>query len=141
MIAAVPMHWYEGKGFDAQITSPISNVLTKFMSTIFVDDTDLNIMGPHWQDARAVYQEMQESTYMWGNILCCTGGALKPEKCFWYLVDYECKEGVWQYTDMVDWELCVPLPDGSEARIEQRNAYECEETLGVWSCPADTEDK
>ena len=42
---------------------------------------------------------------------------------------------------MVDWELCVPLPDGSEAKIEQRNAYQCEETLGVWSCPAGTEDK
>ena len=42
---------------------------------------------------------------MWGDLLCCTGGALKPEKCFWYLVDYECKEGEWQYTDMVDWEL------------------------------------
>ena len=78
---------------------------------------------------------------MWGDLLCCTGGALKPEKCFWYLVDYECKEGEWQYTDMVDWELNVPLPDGSEAAIKQRSVYDCKETLGVWSCPAGTEDK
>ena len=69
MIAAVLMHCYQSKGFGAQITSPISNVLTKFMGTIFVDDTDLNIMGPHWQDARVIYQEMQESTYMWGDLV------------------------------------------------------------------------
>jgi hypothetical protein len=25
--------------------------------------------------------------------LNATGGALKPEKCFWYLLDYKCKDG------------------------------------------------
>ena len=89
MIAAVLMHCYEREGFGAHITSPISKVLTKFMGTIFVYDTDLNIMGPHWQDARAVYQEMQESIHMWGDLICCIGGALNPENSFSYLVDYE----------------------------------------------------
>jgi hypothetical protein len=27
-------------------------------------------------------------------------GALKPKKCFWYLLDYECKEGKWTYAEM-----------------------------------------
>ena len=30
---------------------------------------------------------------MWGELLNANGEALKPEKCFWYLVDYECVEG------------------------------------------------
>ena len=141
MIAAVLMHCYKKEGFGSEITSPISKTLTTFMGNMFVDDTNLDVIGPAWRDSRAIYQEVQESTHMWGDLLCCTGGALKPEKCFWYLVDYECKEGEWQYTDMVDWELNVPLPDGTEAPIKQRSVYDCEETLGVWSCPAGTEDK
>ena len=42
---------------------------------------------------------------------------------------------------MVDWELYVPHPDGSEAGIQQKNVYDCEETLGVWSCPTGTDYK
>ena len=141
MIAAVLMHCYKKESFGSQITSPISKTLTTFMGNMFVDDTNLDVIGPVWRNSRAVYQEVQESTYMWGDLLCCTGGALKPEKCFWYLVDYECKEGEWQYTDMVNWELYVPLPDSSEVTIKQRSVFDCEETLGVWSCPAGTEDK
>jgi hypothetical protein len=51
------------------------------------------------------------------------GGALKREKRFWYLVDYEFKDGEWIYTDTVDWELLVPLPDGSEE--SKRKHWEC----------------
>ena len=69
MIVAVLMHCYEGEGFRAQIMSCISKVLTEFMGTIFINDTDMNIMGPYWRDLRAVYQEMPESTYMWVNLL------------------------------------------------------------------------
>ena len=45
---------------------------------------------------------------------------LKPEKCFYYFVDYEWQDdGSWVYSDMVDWELLVPQSDGSETPIEQ----------------------
>ena len=78
---------------------------------------------------------------MCGDLLIGTGGALKPEKCFWYLIDYECQEGKWEYSEMVDWSLMVPLPDGSSAKIAHKDVYDSVETLGVFSCPAgdDTE--
>jgi hypothetical protein len=109
------------------------------MGAIFVGDTDLVIMDPTLKSSIAVYEEMQRSLYMWGDLLTSTGGALKPEKCFWYLVDYEFKDGEWIYTDTVDWELLVPLPDGSEEPIQQYDVHHCEKTLGVWSSPSGEE--
>lgn len=96
-------------------------------------------MDPTLKSSIAVYEEMQRSLYMWGDLLTSTGGALKPEKCFWYLVDYEFKDGEWIYTDTVDWELLVPLPDGSEEPIQQYDVHHCEKTLGVWSSPSGEE--
>lgn len=88
MLAAVLMRCYANEGFGAEILSPISGHLIAFMGTIFVDDADLVTMGLGLKDAIIVWEEMQESLYMWGDLLCCTGEALKPETCFWYLVDY-----------------------------------------------------
>ena len=139
MLSAVLMHCYRLEGFGARLLSPISRLLIEFMGTIFVDDTDLVIMDPTLKSSIAVYEEMQRSLYMWGDLLTSTGGALKPEKCFWYLVDYEFKDGEWIYTDTVDWELLVPLPDGSEEPIQQYDVHHCEKTLGVWSSPSGEE--
>jgi len=29
----------------------------------------------------------------WSTLLNAMGGALKPEKCFWYMLDYTCEDG------------------------------------------------
>ena len=56
-------------------------------------------------------------------------------------MDYECEEGEWKYKATVDWEIMVSVPDGPDALIEQKDVHHCEETLGVWRCPAGIEDK
>ncbi len=67
-----------------------------------------------------------------------TGGTLKPEKCFYYLIDYEWQDdGSWQMVNMVDLPpLSVPLPDGTAAQIEKLPATEAKKTLGVWTNPS-----
>ena len=52
------------------------------------------------------------------------------------MIDYECVEGEWQYTEMVDYELMIPLPDGSLAPIEQKDVTTGTETLRVIDSPA-----
>ncbi len=61
------------------------------MCTIFVDDTDLYVFDADLRDASEVYHEMQASLYLyaWGDLLIGTVGALKPEECFYNMVDYE----------------------------------------------------
>ena len=70
----------------------------------------------------------------------CDGpGALKPEKCFYYMVDYKWLDdgGSWQYGKMVDVpQLTVPLTDGNDATIKQLPVDESTNTLGIWTNPA-----
>ena len=110
------------------------------MGTLYVDDTDLYIFDSTLLTGREIYEEMQRSTDTWCELLNSTGGAAKPEKCAWWLVDYTCREGVWNYTAEVEWELSVPLPDGSCEYIDQKGPLDTVETLGVWSCPGGKDD-
>ena len=83
---------------------------------------------------------MQDSLYMWDDLMC-TRGALNPEKCFWYQVDYECGEGEWKYKPTIGWEMMVLAPGGPYALIKQKDVHPCEETLDMWGCPAGTENR
>ena len=80
MLSAVLMHCYRLEGFGARLLSPISRLLIEFMGTIFVDDTDLVIMDPTLKSSIAVYEEMQRSLYMWGDLLTSTGGGLEARE-------------------------------------------------------------
>jgi len=53
----------------------------------FVDDTDLCISGqPTTSDTATL---MQKLVPQWEGLLMATGGALVPEKGFWYLMEFE----------------------------------------------------
>ena len=57
------------------------------MGFIFVDDTDLIIIGKEEETVNNVIKRQQEATSQWEKLLDITGRALKPSKCYWYLVD------------------------------------------------------
>jgi len=50
---------------------------------------------------------MQQSINMWAGLLRATGGALVPEKCFWYYIHNTWSQGRWQY---------VPNPNSSDMK-------------------------
>jgi hypothetical protein len=72
----------------------------------------------------------------WSCLLNPTGGALKPEKCFWYLLDYECVDGEWKYVDMVPRELVITNPDGTTSPISQEQVTTSNKTLGIHDSPS-----
>ena len=43
----------------------------------------------------------------WSCLLNAPRGVLKPEKCFWYLIGYVCKESKWIYAEMVPREMAI----------------------------------
>ena len=106
------------------------------IGTSFVDDADLYAWLPALKTSAEVWQEMQSSVNEWGGLLISTGGALKPEKCYWYNIGYKflC-DGSWVYEDNTQKTLTVPLPDGSRAAIQHLPVTEHEKMLGVYSCP------
>ena len=77
----------------------LKNKTLRNMGFIFVDDTDLITIGKDEETVDKVINRQQEATSQWEKLLEITGGALKPSKCYWYLVDFKFKQGEWSYTD------------------------------------------
>jgi len=71
------------------------------MGACFVDDIDLYTWKEDTLDPGEVWSQAQLELEHWSCLLNATGGALKPEKCFWYLLDYECVDG-----NGVTWTRC-----------------------------------
>jgi hypothetical protein len=44
------------------------------------------------EDAEETLFHLQESITNWGKLLLATGGALKPSKCFYYLISFEWRQ-------------------------------------------------
>ncbi len=70
-----------------------------------------------------------------------TGGALNPDKCYWYLIYYECRNGVWEYGHTENYSLTIPLPNNTRAKISQLHVTEAKKMLGVWSNPIGSDEK
>ena len=85
-------------------------------------------------------QDVQRATFDWGRLAIASGGSLKPEKCFWYLIAFKFRNGVPDYKTIRDFPpdtvLRVPAPDGSEHPIQLLEVTEAKKTLGVLQCPA-----
>jgi hypothetical protein len=105
-----------------------------------VDDCDLiHIDMVNDESALQTFDKMQASVDSWGRLLIATGGSYKPDKCFYHLLSFywDCK-GKWHYApnhEVADYEMVVPMPDRSVARIDHLPVTQAWETLGVWSSP------
>jgi hypothetical protein len=66
----------------------------------------------------------------------CNRRRIKTKKCWWYLLDYTCKEGEWRYADAVPRELYIINPDGTKSTIKQEEATVPKKTLGIYDSPA-----
>jgi hypothetical protein len=83
--------------------------------------------------------QMQNSLMNWGNLIIGLGGSSKPIKCFYSLVSFKWdRMGKWSYKenhDKEEFQMVVPLPNGSVKEIEHVPISEPKETLGVFTCP------
>ena len=120
---------------------PISKLSGHLAAILFVDDTDIlhvDLRGD--QTVHEAHSALQESIYNWGQLLIATGGAFKPPKCFFHLLSFVwSSEGKWSYAnneDNEEYDISVPMPNGSHAPIEHLSVDTAKETLGVFSCPS-----
>ena len=119
----------------------MSLALILFLGEMYVDDTDLTVMQPHYKSADDVREDAQKLVDEWAHLLNSTGGSLNPEKCYWWMADYVCIDGEWNYAPQVEWTLTIPLPDGSHHPIAQQDVRESKKMLGIWSNPAGNDQK
>ena len=85
---------YRRMGHGAQLTSAYTSRMFILAAVMYVDDTDLLHWAPSpTTPSRELVQQVTEATNDWGLLGQATDGALKPGKCFLYLLNYSFNNG------------------------------------------------
>jgi hypothetical protein len=135
-LSAVLVNVFKQLNLGSMIQDPITAETIHSMGALFVDDIDLYTWREDTLDPGEVWSQEQLELEHWSCLLNATGGVLKPEKCFWYLLDYECMDGKWKYVDMVPHELVITNPDGTTSPIIQEPVATSKKTLGIHDSPS-----
>jgi hypothetical protein len=140
MAVSIPMiSAHKRKGHRAHLVTPISNQPCHLAGGLFVDDTDLfHLDMGRVEPAANAHERLQEAVINWGKLLIATGGALKLEKCLYYLISFKWKaDGTWLYDRNElnpHFTLGVSMADGSLEEIEHLPISKAIKTLGSMMC-------
>ena len=97
----------------------------------FVDDTDLiHANNDREVPTERLIDEAQSALTLWENLLSCTGGALAPEKSYWYLVNVIPKDGKWTYATAEDNPGQLRLNNGTHV-VRRQEVDQSNEALGI----------
>ncbi len=107
---------HKKKGLGAHLVTPISKLHCHLAGGLFVDDMDLfHLDMQRVETSIEVHERLQDAGINWGKLLIVTGGALKPEKCSFYLTSFKWKaDGTWihdQNETNPNFALGVPMAD------------------------------
>ncbi len=139
IVSAPVIDMLKKEGFGLHMESAISKEYYHFLCYTFVDDTDLVNSPGMWASAEEVTDEMQNALDHWEGGIRATGGALVPEKSYWYLIQQEWKKvnrkWGWFYCsiDEAPGELTLRDHLGQHQPLERLNPNIAKETLGVWT--------
>jgi len=123
------------EGFLATVICAISKLKYTTVGFGFVDNVDLCITIPNGSSEQVV-QQMQKSINTWAGLLRATGGALVPDKCFWYYIHNTWKNGAWQYVrNPTERAMLVPNDNNALHPIPELPPSEARRTLGVRLAP------
>lgn len=136
-ISSMIVNAFKSEGFGANMIDPITLALTLTIGCLYVDDTDIYVYDDLLSSSHSVWQRAQSAVDLWARLLMATGGAIKAEKSFWYLLDYEQQnDGQWTLVRNCNLSLRVPSPNGPPAILLPRCPDDAERTLGVLHSPA-----
>ena len=121
----------------ALVVDPITRESIHSMGTLFLDVTKLYTWKDGLLDPGELWLQTQVKLTQCCTLLNATGRALKPEKCFWYMLDYTCKDREWTYAEMTQQELFVANPDRTKSQINQEGVTASKKTLGIHDSPAE----
>ena len=100
--------------FDIQsrCVAAISGICLIFSVIMYVDDSDLLLMGEEGDTYDTILQKTQSLANKWSKSLWSLGSALRPEKCFWFPVIFDWNEqGDFTYRYVAEEEAHLTLPD------------------------------
>ena len=143
VVSIVILDAHKQEKHGATFRCPITDRSKTLAAILFVDDTDLLHMNMEDREMlEDTHEGLQASVTSWGSKLLASGGALKPSKCFCYLIDYDWDDdGEWKYRELtedeqVQYAIRVPTPSGAQIEIESLGVNDPHKTLGSMTCPS-----
>ena len=87
-------------------------------------------------------ESMQSLIQSWGSLVEVTGGTIRPDKSWWYLIEYVWHHGKWIAADARDdLDLYATAPSGDEVSLKRLHADDAAEMLGIWIAPSGNNSK
>jgi len=125
-------------GYGVVFTTALSLITFNTVCLMFVDDCGL------WQSTanvnekgEDVVEKMQEAVATWEGCLAASGGALSPQKSFWYLIDYRWTGDKWVYRTKEEMPATIQMHDeqGSMHTLQRHEPTHPEKALGMHNAP------
>jgi hypothetical protein len=133
--AAVIIKSMKDEGFGYKVWMLILQRAVEIVGFVFVDDTNLiHANQDRKVPTQQILQEAQEVLSLWENLLHATGGALAPEKSYWYLVEVTRAKGKWTYKRERDYPFDLFLANGT-SKIDRLDVYQAKKSLGIMARP------
>ena len=120
------------KNFASTVRTAYSNICLVFIGFLFVDDTDLVVIGNQSDIAIEVQTKLQSMVTFWNGILRVTGGALRPEKCYWYLLRFKWVDGISKLIYEKPNDILLSNDGGEQVAIDYKAPNVPTEAVGVW---------
>ena len=123
-------------GYGFSLMTALTASVVQFVCFAFVDDADVVHTAKDVDTTGyIVLQEMQQAIDHWEGGLKATGGALVPEKSYWYLIDFIWTGDRWRYATIDDIPGNISInnvDDEGRAILQRYEASVAQKTLGVF---------
>ena len=105
-----------------------------FIAIMYVDDTDIFLTDLTGRDTLDdVYRRTLKATRTWREAVHISGGAVRPEKCYWSAVDFRWKNGNWHYMPMKEFthDIWVRDTNGIKRKVARFDINHSKDGLGL----------
>ena len=94
------------------IISSLSLITLSFSAIMYVDDTDLFVVGKTPKESiTSIVDRSKDLVDIWCRSIWATGGLLIPDKCYWYLIGFKWTGSKWEYVRKTDIESTISIDD------------------------------
>jgi hypothetical protein len=137
-ISCVILNYFEGLITGHKVRSAVSLTILSILAVMYVDDTDILISATSYDEPlESIVARAKNASKHWRRAVAQTGGALRPEKCRWYLISFIWKSGRWKYGKIKDMPYSITERDdkGRRVTVERLEINVGHKGLGVHSAP------
>lgn len=133
-ISCILISMMEDRVMGVRLQTAITLQVLMYIAIMYVDDTDILLSDVTGFDSLDdVFYRALRAARTWEEAVLISGGAVRPEKCYWSAIDFRWKNGNWSYMPMheFDGEIWFKDTNGNPKLIERFDVDRSKDGLGI----------